>query len=264
MSKFITSFFSLLKKLGDVLLRFFKWMFSKVERVIIIVLLILLCVFGIKYALLERDYDKLNTDYITSQDTVMVYKNKLGESYSMVQTLITDKNALKRTNDELYKEIKNLKDNPIVVTKTEIIYKVDTLPMKTDTLYINPDKTEYLSYFSYSDEWCGIRGHNTLDISKNSSKTVLDSIGMSSTLSLDLIEKDKSLMFIAKADNPYLQINNIEGAVVSPEKSKLLKKKFNKPWGVMIGVGPAVTVVDNNVKIYPAVQLTLGYQIISF
>jgi hypothetical protein len=83
-------------------------------------------------------------------------------------------------------------------------------------------------------------------------------------LYLDLIEKDKTLQFVVKADNPYLLINNINGAVISPEKSKVLKERFNKPWGVIVGVGPSVVVVGNAVKIYPALQLTLGYKLISF
>lgn len=264
MSKFITILLSGIKKAGNILLKLFKWVFSKVERVIIAVLLVLLCVFAIKYKSMERDYNKLTVDYINSQDTVMTYKNKLGESYSMVQMLITDKNTLKRTNAELYTEIKNLKDNPLIVTKTEIVYKIDTLQLNTDTVYVNPSKTEYTNYFSYDDTWCNIRGHNVLNIDKNTSRTLIDSLSMSSSLYVDVIEKDKSLMFITRADNPYLQINNIDGAVVSPENSKVLKKKFNKPWGVMIGVGPSVTVMNNTVKVYPAVQLTLGYKIISF
>ena len=69
---------------------------------------------------------------------------------------------------------------------------------------------------------------------------------------------------MTKCDNPYVQINNIEGAIVSPEQSKVLKKRFNRPWGVMIGVGPSITVVNNTVKAYPALQLTIGYKFISF
>ena len=69
---------------------------------------------------------------------------------------------------------------------------------------------------------------------------------------------------MTKCDNPYVQINNIEGAIVSPEQSKVFKKRFNRPWGVMIGVGPSITVIDNTVRIYPALQLTVGYKFISF
>ena len=79
-----------------------------------------------------------------------------------------------------------------------------------------------------------------------------------------IIEKNKKLYFLTKCDNPYVQINNIEGAIVSPEQSKVFKKRFNRPWGVMIGVGPSITVIDNTVRIYPALQLTVGYKFISF
>lgn len=262
MNKFLTNLLSYLKKIGNILLKIFKWMFSKVERIIIVMLIIITIVLLFKYSSIQHKYDNLTIDYINSQDSVLVYKNKSGELYSMVQGYVTDNKTLKEKNEELYKEVKNLKDNPVVVTKTDIIYKIDTLQMKTDTVYI--DSTNYVSYFSYNDEWCNITGHNILNIESCTNKTILDSLNMQSSLYVDLIEKDKQLMFIAKVNNPYLQINNIEGAMVSPEKSKVLKKRFNKPWGIMIGVGPSVTVTNNTVKVYPAIQLTLGYQIISF
>ena len=46
-----------------------------------------------------------------------IYKNKLDSEYVAKNIYIQTANQLKKTNQELYDEIKNLKDNPVVVTK---------------------------------------------------------------------------------------------------------------------------------------------------
>ena len=56
----------------------------------------------------------------------------------------------------------------------------------------------------------------------------------------------------------------IEGAIISPQQSKVLKNYFNRPWGVMAGIGVSTLVIDNTIKIYPALQITVGYKFISF
>ena len=239
----------------------FRFVFSDAKHVIIVLLLVSVLGLFFNYHSLKHSYQNLVID---SQDTVMIYKNKTKDLYVMNQAYVTDIANLKKENADLHKEVKNLKDHPIIVTKTEIVYQVDSIKVYTASVTVNADSTLYTSNFSYNDGWCKIAGYNTFDIYTHSSETFLNTIGAQSSLYLDLIEKDKKLQFIVRADNPYLQINRIEGAVVSPEKSKILRQRFNKPWGVMIGVGPSMVVVDNSVKVYPALQLTIGYKFMSF
>ena len=103
---------------------------------------------------------------------------------------------------------------------------------------------------------------NTDDLSAT---TNINAIKFPTTFSLDLIESKKGdLSFIVNADNPYIEINNINGAVLSPEDSKAIKKRYDKKWCVVAGVGPALTIIDNKVKFVPALQVTLGYKIFAF
>ena len=94
--------------------------------------------------------------------------------------------------------------------------------------------------------------------------TTINSISFNSDITTNLIEKDNKLYFVSKSSNPYMQINNIEGCMLSPEDSKVIKKRFDKRWALIIGVGPSITVMDGQLKIVPGVQLTLGYKLISF
>ena len=61
-----------------------------------------------------------------------------------------------------------------------------------------------------------------------------------------------------------MQINNIEGCMLSPEDSNVIKNRFDKRWVVVVGAGPSLTVVNGQLKVVPGLQLTLGYKLISF
>ena len=54
---------------------------------------------------------------VVINDSISIYKNKLDSEYVAKNIYIQTANQLKKTNQELYDEVKNLKDNQIVVTK---------------------------------------------------------------------------------------------------------------------------------------------------
>ena len=56
----------------------------------------------------------------------------------------------------------------------------------------------------------------------------------------------------------------MNGVVISPEDSQAIKKRFDKPWVLALGVGGTVAVVDGKVAIYPGIQLTFGRKIFAF
>jgi hypothetical protein len=106
------------------------------------------------------------------------------------------------------------------------------------------------------DGWSKIKG--------TEGKTVLENISVTEDLTLDLIEKDGSLSIIAKSQNPHVKINNLNGAIVSPEKSKAICRRMDGRWAIVAGAGPSVTAIDGNLKLVPAVNLTIGYKIFGF
>ena len=58
---------------------------------------------------------------------------------------------MKQNNYELYDEIKNLKENPIVVTKTNIVVNTDTVYMTSDSI-ISPNDTLRELYWSANEQ----------------------------------------------------------------------------------------------------------------
>ena len=249
----------------DCICRAFKWVFSNFKNFFLVLFGILAIVFIFKFKTLNSRYeDSLNS----ISDTTTVYKNKVGELYHLNKSYIASEKELKSKNKELYDEIKNLKDNPLVVTKTEFVFSSDTIHTNSDTVFVYVDSISndriIQSNFSYADKWTNIHGISAYNTNTNKFCTDINSIEMYADLTTNFIERDKRLYVITKSSNPYLQINNTEGVVVSPENSKLLKNRFDKRWGVMVGVGPSFTIDDNKFKILPAIQVTLGYKIFSF
>lgn len=232
------------------------------KNILLCILVIAIAVLGIINNSSQRKIEKLIAEKIELADSLFEYKNKTGELYQAKETYITTISDLKKLNDDLAKEVKNLKDNPIVVTKIEYETQIKEVHI-IDSLEVLPDST-YKSSFAYKNDWANIEGFTMFDFKNSNSYTNIDLIGLKGNFYFDIIEKDKHLYSIARTDNPYIQINNIENAIISPEKSKVLKNHFRRPWGIMAGIGPSVVLVGNTVKIYPAVQVTIGYKFIDF
>lgn len=239
--------------LKDINVKYIKWG-------IFFLLVLSLCFSVSKCSSYKRQYENSYREY---SDTLSVYKNKYNEIYAMNNAYITDINTLKRENKELYDEVKSLKDNPIVVTKIKTEYITDTITvipdMTTDTV-----TGDFLANIQYSDEWNMFDGTFNGNIYTGSSLFTMNRMQFNCSLTTDLIEKDGRLYFISKSDNPYLNITDMDGYLVSPEKSKVLKKTFNRPWGVMIGAGCTATIYDNRIMFMPGLNLTVGYKILSF
>lgn len=229
-----------------------------------ILILLLICAVAVLYFINKSSAKKiqdLEAEKVELVDTLFDYKNKANEYYLAKETYITDLANLKKINQDLAAEVKKLKDNPIVVTKIEYETKIDSIKVK-DTLYVG--QNNYTAMFDYSDDWAKINGYTFFDVLQNDAYTTIDQVSFKGNFYFDLIEKNKKLYSIARTDNPYVQINNIETAIVSPDNSKVLKNYFRRPWGIMVGVGPSVVLVDNTVKICPAIQVTIGYKFIDF
>lgn len=254
-----------LSRILEYIIKFFKWIFSNFKN-------FLLFLFGVLSIVYMFKFNYLNTKYENElnriNDTTTVYKNKIGELYHINQSYIASEKELKSKNKALYDEINNLKDNPLIVSKTEFKYKTDTIHTKSDTVFVYVDSitNERLvkSNFSYIDNWTNISGTNTFNLNSYKFDTNINFIEMSADMTTNFIERDNKLYVITKSSNPYIQINNTDGVIVSPENSKILKNRFDKRWGVMVGVGPSMTVCDNKFRVLPAIQVTIGYKIFSF
>lgn len=246
----------ILKWIGN----FFVKIFSDPKLLIITALSVTLFFLYFNYRSVR---DELENVVIEQQDTIQSYKNKTGELYTQIGTYITDIEHLKKSNTELYNEVKNLKENPIVVTKveTEVIFKDKEVK---DTVYVY-GKDIYRINHTYNDPYAYIDMYTDFDLNEITASTYVNSIKFPSKFKLDLIESKKGdLSFIVNTDNPYIEINNVDGVMLSPEDSKSIKKRYDKKWCLVGGVGGSLTMINNQVKFVPALQITFGYKIFAF
>ena len=195
--------------------------------------------------------DKLKYEQNISSlmDSVRTYQTKNGFMVSEKIALITEKKELKKYNSDLSKEIKYLKDNPIVVTKvvTKIVH--DTIYIKpeldTNGITYNADSTIKYTPFKWDIDtlynegnYRKIGGVYTISVDTNLNTKTKDfvilnnEIGLSFTTGLTENDDGKVEIFIT-SKYPNFKSVKIDGALFDPRESKVIKKFFPpKRWGV--------------------------------
>ena len=249
----------IISKIIDIIHTLLKFILKSWQNFLIFALILLGLFLYFKWRSAESEIEKIK---IETTDSLTTYKNKIGELYSQRSTDVLTIKELRAKNTELYNEVKNLKDNPIVVTKIKYETKIKEIVMH-DTAYIDTAGV-YSFPMKYSDQWCRIDGRSTINTNTMTGTAKIDSLSIPNTITVDLIEKNKQLSFIVKSDNPYCKINNVIGSVISPENSSVLKKRFDKKWVVAAGIGPTLTYTNDKLKIVPGIQITVGRKLFGF
>ena len=244
----------------DFIKKTFKWIFSDWKNLVMIAAIIAAIFLYFNYNSIREKYNNVICEYA---DSVTVYQNKIGELYAQNTAYITDIKNLKESNRELYDEVKSLKDNPIIVTKYETRTEYKEIHV-TDKVTVSVEGV-YRTNINYKDPYTSISGYSMVNTNNLLGETHFDNISFTNNFTLDLIESKKgNLSFIVKSDNPHCQINTLNGVMLSPEDSKAIKKRYDKAWCVVVGVGPSFTIVNNKFAVLPALQITVGRKILSF
>jgi hypothetical protein len=191
-----------------------------------------------------------NANIEALKDSVRYEKNKRGEEIAIKKALLADKKNLESLNAELAREVKELKVRPVtiqvvggtiaadpIIIENEIIkYREGEygLLWDYDTTYSEGNYRKFSGETSVNVDSCGV-------IESKGTKIKTDEIGL--TLVTGLREKDGALEIYVNPKYPGMIINKIEGAIIDPQKSNVIKKYFpQKKWsiGPMIGVGVSV------------------------
>ena len=242
------------------------WLFTKIKNLDFKDwLLIIVTIIAIVTAISARYYynKSLYPTVIYNTDSLEVYKNKLEEEYTAKNIYVQTIDQLKQNNSKLYDEIKNLKDNPIVVTKTNIVVKTDTVYMTSDSI-IAPNDTLRELHWSANEQngYYVIKGQTNVRTDFSSFDTQINHFNIPVTLTMNIIEKGKKLQFISRSDNPYVTITNINGVIIDPAKSDVIKSCFKpKRWSVGPQVGIGVT---SDLKISPYIGVGITYGILQW
>lgn len=206
-------------------------------------ILIILC--GIAAAVIM---DKCSTKpsqegpFIDSMDSTLYWKNKAGQLYQA--TLIKDK-----VSDSLEQELKSLKSKdskPIMITKTRVEFKTDTV-FTLITRDIARNDSNYSIRSSYEDEY--LRLKQTIVSGDSSSYATLDSLSICANLYNSIILRNGHYYSLVRTDNPYLKIKS--------QETKLNIKKPSK-FGLTLGIGYGV---NHHGQCYPYLGIMFGYRL---
>lgn len=124
---------------------------------------------------------------------------------------------------------KKLNDKIAYISRIESNIKVDTLEIH-DTVTIK-DSSTILINFDYNDNWLKFSGGTYYKNGK--SKTQIFDINIPTSLKVGLT--DEYIIFV-ESENPYLNITNIEGAIIDKSSLKPKKKQWNLSLHAGIGV----------------------------
>jgi hypothetical protein len=213
-------------------------------------------------------------------DTIRYYKTKNGQLVYEKLALISENGDLKKLNAKLADDIKYLKDHPIVVIRTEIIIKHDTIevPVYITNPVWNEDGsvTRDLKWKYEKDFGKG----NSRKLSGEIKVTVDTAMNLTSTpvhitddefsiaITTGITEnKDKLLEIFVKSDYPGFKIKSLDGALIDPKKSDVLKKYFPpKRWalGFNAGFGPYVDPFNRRIGMGAQLGISLQYNIIQW
>lgn len=199
----------------------------------------------------KKVYDQ---NIATLTDSIRTYISKNGELVSEKYALIATTKNLKDLNENLAKEVKDLRDHPIVVIQYKVKIVHDTIYVKVHqgSAVFSDDSIVKTVPFDWTDstfydknDYHILAGNYTIQV--DTSLNVItkqfmitqDEIGMSFTTGLTE-NKDKMLEIFVKSPYPGFKPTAMDGALIDPRDSKVIKKFFPpKRWSVgpMIGYG---------------------------
>ena len=193
--------------------------------------------------------DILETNIIGYRDLLKTAELKNGELVSFKQSLILTNEALREELNMSKNEIKDLEkklDSKIAqVNKlSSILQMKDTVFMKGDTVYVNPDSTS-TKIFKWNDEWTSLTA-NVTGTSIIESNLALYNFKVKVPLEFGITENYKVW---AKSPNPYLIIEDISSATVYG--STIYPKKKRWSWGLQAGFGAGYDVISKRFVVGP-------------
>lgn len=204
---------------------------SKYNKYIYLILfaIIILLTFGTTF--FYHKYQDASGQIVIWNDSTYIYKNMYNEEYNAKNTYILKAEQLEAYNNELYNEYKHLKDNPVVITKTEIITKIDTVQTNISNIVFDNDSISW-NWNINDSNFYAINGMSGVNVEKMEPYTTINQMTVNTRLTLDVIDDGEQLSVIAKTDNPYVSLSNMQSVVIDPLNSPTIKK-LNKPkrWG---------------------------------
>lgn len=197
-------------------------------------------------------------------DSVYIYKNKLNESYKAKDLAIKSLDDVLEINNELSEEIKYLKDHPIIVTKTEVEFVKEDIQGIIDSIRTSIENEERIAYWHASDSiWYSMNG--TIHESKDSLSININNLKTYSGIWFDVIENGNKMTVLARTENPYEDIKDINTVMIDLNESKYVKSLIKpKKWHLGPSVSAGMIGNSNRLDFGFSIGISLTYSLWSF
>jgi hypothetical protein len=195
-----------------------------------------------------------------AEQNITAYKGKIeqlelknGELISMKDSYILKNKELQEMFDMSKKEIRDLEkklgDDLAYITKIETVVKYDTIRTTKDSIIYKDNTIPTFPInmdikFEYKDKWMCLNGVTSVE--DTISHTSITNLSMDVPLKVGLADNYK---IFVQSDNPYVNFNSIEGAVVDGSKFAPKKKRFS--WGIQVGAGVMYDALHKNIAVGP-------------
>lgn len=203
-------------------------------------------------------------------DSLRVEKNNLGKEIYLKNSLLTSNEKLSSLNSDLSKELDKVKGRVLFLQKMKSTIKVDTQYMNNE-VHVYPDSRYGLEWSKdtvYSNNnYKKIKGVSFFKIDSLNKKvfpgfTRIDREEIGLSLVTGIREKDKNLEIFIEPNFPGMKITEIEGAIIDPQKSDVLKKAFPlKKWSVGPSIGIGVSTGYSLLGIRTVIGVNFGISI---
>jgi len=229
----------------------------KIQRNLLIVAIIVIIIFmrGCGGGISDSEQMEYKQNLAALNDSIRVYETKNGNLVYEKKALIGDANTISQMNKELKKELKDIKDNPIFITKfkTKVIHDTLKVEVSGGSTIFNSDSSIITRPFSFDttlkhddNNYRTLAGKynvnvdTSFNITSDNFTIEKDEIGMSFTTGITENKNNEVEIFI-KSDYPGFVPSSIEGAIIDPTESEVIKSYFPaKRWGVSPYVGYGV------------------------
>lgn len=202
----------------------------------------------------NRKVYTLDQNLKASRDSIEVVQLRNGNLLIERDAYILKNKELEEVLNITKKERKDLEiklnDKISYISKIESNIKRDTIEIK-DTVIINKDTSIDIK-FGYNDDWMSFSGGTYYKDGK--STTSIFDININTPLKVGLT--DNYTIFV-ESENPYLNINNIEGAVI--DRSRIHPKPKKWSFSIYGGFGVGYGLIGQQMDIGPQIGGGISY-----
>ena len=240
--------------------------------IITIIALITALLFSIKSCNSSQVSEQLALQNIEAlKDSTRKTKNLLGQLQYEKTSFMGELNTLKKLNADLVKEAQSQNGNTRVITKivTKVVFDTIIIENKVNRV----DDSTFVIDFNYKKDFDtsnAMSFNGTIPaqvktigegLSLESSVTTISNIDMKMKLYTGISEDNGIYRIFARTDFPGVAFD-LDGAIIDPEKSFVLKKQEN--FSVILGAGLGYGATDSGLGFFPSIGLYVGLNLIKF